>query len=48
MSDFEKLCDILEVEPEERKELFELIADGEEHLVFWWTADGDIQSWGTV
>lgn len=48
MSDFEKLCDLLGVEPEEREELFEVISSGEERLVIDWTADGDIQSWGTV
>ncbi len=48
MSDFEKLCDILGVEPEEREDFLRALINKDEHLVIDWTPDGNIQGWGTV
>ena len=46
MTDFEKLCELLNTEP--TLEFLESLVLGNEQLVIFWNEDGSIKDWGTL
>lgn len=46
MTDFEKLCELLDTEP--TLEFLEALVLGNEQLVIFWNEDGSIKDWGTL